>query len=238
VNLDGYYSGKAFLTYGLPLDFMKSNLNLNGGFSYTRTPGVVNSATNYSGNSVPSAGIVVSSNVSENVDFTLSYSGNYNIVTNTLQNQTNNNYYSHVAGFKINYIFLKHFVLNTSITENYYTAFSSTGTQNFYLWNAYAAYKLLKKQALEIRLTAFDILNQNKSITRTITGTYIENDVTSVLKQYFMLQATYTIRNFKGKMPVENEAPQPPDGGGRFRGGPPGGGPGGGGSPDGGRPPF
>ena len=238
VNLNGYYSGKAFLTYGIPVDFIKCNLNLNGGFNYTRTPGVVNNAVNYSGNSVPSAGVVLSSNVSENVDFTLSYSGNYNIVTNTLQNQTNNNYYSHVAGFKINYIFLKHFVLNTSITENYYTAFSSTGTQNFYLWNAYAAYKLLKKQALEIRLTAFDILNQNKSITRTVTGTYIENDVTSVLKQYFMLQATYTIRNFKGKMPTESDAPQAPDGGGHYHGGPAGGGAPGGGSPDGGRPPF
>ena len=234
VNLNGYYSGRAFLTYGIPVDFIKCNLNLNGGFNYTRTPGLVNNVINYSGNSVPSAGVVLSSNVSEKLDFTLSYSANYNFVTNTVQSQTNNDYYSHVAAFKINWIFLKNFVLNTNITNNYYTAFSSTGTQNFYLWNAYAAYKLLKKQALEIRLTAFDILNQNKSITRTVTGTYVENDVTNVLKQYFMLQLTYTIRNFKGAMPAENAAPQGPDGGGHYHGGPPPGG----GSPDGGHPPF
>ena len=213
VNLNGYYNTKAFFTYGLPADFLKSNLNFNGGFSYTRSPGVLNTVsslssadvTNYSSNYVPSAGIVLSSNVSEKLDFTLSYSGSYNIVKNTLQTQTNNNYYSHVAGFKINWIFLKNFVLNTNITHNYYTAFSSTGDQSFFLWNAYLGYKLLKKQALEARISAFDILNQNKSITRTVTGTYVENDVTTVLKQYFMFQLTYTIRNFKGAMPT---APQ------------------------------
>jgi Outer membrane protein beta-barrel family/CarboxypepD_reg-like domain len=239
VNLDNYYNAKAFVTYGLPLDFMKSNLNLSGGFQATRTPGMVNQALNYSGDYIPSGGIVISSNVSEKLDFTLSYYGNYNIITNTLATtQANNNYYSHVAAFKVNYIFLKHFVVNSNITHNYYTAFSSTGTQSFYLWNAYVGYKLLKKDALEIRLSGFDLLNQNKSITRTVTGTYIENDVTNVLKQYFMLQLTYTIRNFKGKMPEENTDHHMFPGGGNWHGGNGGNGGPGGGGPGGDHPPF
>jgi hypothetical protein len=201
-NMDGYYNTRAFFTYGMPADFLKCNLNFNGGFSYTRSPGIVNDLANYSSNYVPSLGIVLSSNISEKIDFSLSYSGSYNFVQNTLQNQANNNYYNHTAGFKINWIFAKNFVLNTNITHNYYTAFSNTGNQDFWLWNAYLGYKLLKKQALEIRVSAFDILDKNKSITRSVTGTYVENDITTVLKQYFMLQLTYTIRNFKGVMPT------------------------------------
>ena len=202
VNLDGYINTRTFITYGIPAQFIKSNLNLNGGFNFTRTPGLVNSNLNFANNYIPSFGVVLSSNVSEKLDFTLSYNGNYNIVKNTAQSRANNDYYNHAASFKINWIFLKNFVLNTNISENYYTAFSSTGDQNFFLWNAYLGYKLLKNNALEARLTAYDILNQNKSISRTVTETYIENSVTRVLQQYFMLQLTYTLRNFKGAPPV------------------------------------
>lgn len=203
VNLDGYVSLRSFLNYSMPVGLLKSNLNLNGGINYTRAPGLINSVTNYSSNYIPSAGLVLSSNISEKLDFALAYSGNYNIVNNTAQPQANNNFYSHLASFRINYLFLERFVANSSIAHNYYTSFSSTGAQSFYLWNAYVGYKLLKKQALEIRLTAYDLLKQNSSISRTVTETYVENGVTQVLQQYFMLQLTYTIRSFKGKAPDE-----------------------------------
>lgn len=209
VNLNGYWNSRSFLTYGIPVDLLKSNLNFNGGFNFTRTPGIVtndptltNIVVNYSENYIPSFGLVLSSNISEKVDFTLSYSGNYNIVKNTTQTAANNNYYSHVVAFRFNWIFLKNFVFNTNITDNYYTAFSNTGSQDFYLWNAYLGYKFLKNQALEARLSVYDILNQNKSITRTVTETYIENRNTVVLRQYALLQLTYSIRNFKGTMPA------------------------------------
>ncbi|MCW3123199.1 MAG: TonB-dependent receptor [Flavipsychrobacter sp.] len=219
VNLDGYWNTRSFLTYGMPVDFIKSNLNLNGGFNYTRTPGQVNFITNYSNNYTPSFGVVLSSNISEKVDFTLSYNGSYNIVNNTSQAQANNNYYNHTAAFRFNWVFAKNFVLNTNITDNYYTAFSGTGDQNFFLWNAYLGYKLLKNNALEVRISAFDILNQNKSITRTVTETYVENNVTQVLQQYFLLQLTYTLREFKGAATTGDRSGPRPEGGGPLRSG-------------------
>jgi hypothetical protein len=64
------------------------------------------------------------------------------------------------------------------------------------LWNAAIAYKLLKNNAAEIRLSCFDILKQNRSIARTITETYVEDNKTKVLTQYFMLTFTYNLRKF------------------------------------------
>jgi hypothetical protein len=215
VKMDWYLNTRSFVTYGLPFDFLKSNLNLNGGFNFTRTPGLINGVQNYSNNYTPSFGLVLSSNISTDLDFSLSYNGNYNIENNTAQPQANNNYYSHTAAFKVNWVFLKNFVVNTNVTDNYYTAFSSTGDQHFFLWNAYVGYKFLKERQLEARITAFDILNQNKSITRTVTETYVENNVTQVLQQYFMLQLTYTLRDFRtpaNAKPVTDEenGPRPP----------------------------
>ncbi len=209
VNLDGYVTSRFFVTWGTPVKKLKSNLNFNAGFNYSRIPGLINDVTNYSGNYIPSAGLVLSSNISESLDFTLSYNGSYNVVTNTIQSQTSNNFYNHSASLRLNWIFLKHFVFNTGITDNYYTAFSSTGNQDFILWNSYIGYRFYKN-ALEARLSVYDLLNQNKSITRTVTETYIENANTQVLQQYFMLQLTYTLRNFKSGAPPKEEKPDHP----------------------------
>ncbi|MES2704742.1 MAG: TonB-dependent receptor [Bacteroidota bacterium] len=198
VNLSGYWSARSFLTYGFPIETIKSNLNLNGGFNFNQNPGMINDVVNYSRYYTPSFGLVLGSNISENLDFTLSYNGNYNIVRNTVQTQANTSYYSHIASLRFNWIFLKNFVLNTSAIHNYYTAFSNTEDQSFVLWNAYLGYKMLKSRALEARLSVYDILNQNRSITRNVTDLYVENNVTQVLKQYFMFQLTYTVRSFKG----------------------------------------
>src|SRR5690606_8935375 len=39
VNLDGYFTARSFLTYGLPVSIIKSNVNLNFGVNYNRQPG-------------------------------------------------------------------------------------------------------------------------------------------------------------------------------------------------------
>jgi hypothetical protein len=56
--------------------------------------------------------------------------------------------------------------------------------------------KFLKDNRGELRLSVFDLLDQNQSITRTVSETYIEDVNTRVLRQYFMLTFTYSLKNF------------------------------------------
>lgn len=197
-NLDGYYSLRSFLTYGMPVRPIKSNLNLNLGANMNRIPAIINNVTNYANNYTLNGGLVVSSNISENLDFTLSYSGNYNIVRNTIQTQADNNYYYQNTSLRLNWIFLGGFVFNTNVNHNLYTGLAEGFNQSFVLWNASFGYKFLKDRSLDIRLTAYDILNQNRAIERNVTDTYIEDSYTNVLRRYFMLNLTYTLRRFGG----------------------------------------
>ncbi|RYE24301.1 MAG: TonB-dependent receptor [Sphingobacteriales bacterium] len=197
VNLDGYVNARTFLTYGLPINPIKSNLNLNAGFSYGHTPAMINNIVNYSNTYNVNGGFTLGSNISPNVDFAVSYSGNYNIARNTVQTELDNKYYSQITSLKFNWIFLKGFVFNTNINHNLYTGLTSDFSQSFLLWNASFGYKFLKNRALEAKVVAYDILNQNSSISQTSTDTYIEDSQTDVLKRYFMLQLTYTLRSFK-----------------------------------------
>ncbi|HTB51377.1 MAG TPA: outer membrane beta-barrel protein [Ferruginibacter sp.] len=218
VNLDGYFSLRSFFTYGLPLKFIKSTINLNAGFSLSSIPGIVNSANTYSNNYAYNGGVVIASNISQYIDFTLSYAGVYNVI----QPQTNKNYFSQTIGVKFNLLDKKGWFFNNDLSNQSYSGLSSGFNQSYWLWNVAFGKKFLKNQNGELKLSVFDLLNQNQSIVRTVTGTYIEDDQNLVLKQYFMLTFTYKLKSFGTPPPVRGGR-----GGGYQRQGPPGGVPGG-----------
>lgn len=201
VNLDGNWSVRTFANYGSPIKVIKTNLNLNTGVNYSRLPGLINQQANISNNYAISQGIVLSSNISTRLDFTVSFNGNYNIVRNSLQPKLDNNYFSQQTSARLNWIFGKGFVLQTDITNQSYRGLGAGFNQNFTLWNASLGKKFLKDNKGELRLTVFDILAQNNSINRNITETYVEDVTSRVLTQYAMLTFTYTLRNF-GKAPA------------------------------------
>jgi len=201
VNLQGYWNSKGFITYGWLIRPLKVNLNFNSGVIYTRTPALVNNEVNYASNYTYSEGTVLSSDISENVDFTLSYSGNFSTVTNTLPNQEDGKYYTGVATGKINLIFFKGLIVNSSLSQTSYSGLSSQYDQAIYLWNGSLGYKFLKDKLLQVSVSANDILNQNTSITRTVTDTYIQDSQTVVLRRYYMLNLQLNIRKYKTPSP-------------------------------------
>lgn len=203
VNVNGSWNARTFISYGKPVAPLKLNVNVNTGFNYVRSPGLINNVSNFSNTYAISQGLVLSSNISQNLDFTLSYNGNYNIVRNTIQPNLNNNYYTSGIGGRVNWIFGKGFVLQTDVTNQQYRGLGEGYNQNFTLWNASFGKKFLKNNAGELKLTVFDILKQNNSITRNVTETYVQDMTSQVLTQYAMLTFTYTLKNF-GKMPVRN----------------------------------
>ena len=214
VNINGYWSATTFLTYGVAIEPMKCSLNLNAGITYGRTPGLVNNALSLSNTYVPTAGLVLSSNINESIDFTIGYTATYNVVKNTIQTITNNNYFNHTANAKFNWLFWKGFVFNTSIQNTYYKSSTQGFNQNIFIWNASLGYKFLKDKSLDIRASVNDLLNQNSGLSRTISQTYIEDDRSSVLRRYMLLTVTWTMRYFKGQLPTEQKSHRPEGGGG------------------------
>lgn len=201
VNLDGQWSLNTFITYAQPLKFIKTNINLNAGFVFNRNPGLINNQSGFTRSYNFNTGVVLASNISQYVDYTISYNANFNKATNSLQPQLGNKYFMSNAGIKLNLLSKKGWVLNNDISNQHYSGLSNGFNQNFWLWNMAVAKKMFKKQAGEIRLSVFDLLNQNQSISRTVAETYIEDVNTKVIKQYFMLTFTYNLKNF-GKAPA------------------------------------
>lgn len=70
--------------------------------------------------------------------------------------------------------------------------------KNFYFWNASVGYTFLQKQ-LTAKVKVYDMLNQNQSVQRIITDTYIEDRDDLILKRYIMFSLTYKLNKFGGK---------------------------------------
>lgn len=227
-NLDGYYNIKSFVTYGLPLRSIKSNLNLNANAAYVRSPGKINRELNFANNTSAGLGLVLSSNISEKIDFTLSSNSYYNWVYNTLNTSSDSRFFNQSSRLALNYIFWKGIAFNTELNHQVYTGMANGYNPNFLLWNMSVAKKLFKNQQGELRLSVFDLLKQNTSVVPTVTETYTQNTRTHVLQQYFMLTFTYNLRFFKGGASMKDigtdEGPRPGMEPGHGFGPPPGGG--------------
>jgi hypothetical protein len=205
INLDGYQSLRSFVTWGMMIKPIKMNLNLNAGFNYGKTPGQVNYVNSFTNSYTYTLGVTLASNISEYIDFNVSYSANFNDVRNTLQPQVNNKYYYHAAGAKINLLTKNGWFLLNDVNNQMYTGLADGFNQSFWLWNASVGKKFLKNQRGELKVTVFDLLKQNQSISRNVGDSYIEDVQTDVLQQYFMLTFTYSLRNFgKAAAPARN----------------------------------
>ncbi len=238
VNLSQAYNLRTQASYGRPITALKTNVNLNLNASYTQNPGIVNGGLNYARTPAVGAGVVLSSNISPRLDFTLSTTATQSYVRNTLQTRLNSSYYAQVSRLRLGWIVGPGINIQTDLTHQAYSGLSAGYNQQYILWNASLGKKVFPGQRGEIKLYAFDILGQNRSIQRNVTEAYYEDVRTTILQRYFMLMFTYNIRSGNVQVPT---APAEGHGGrGEGRGrrggfGPDG--PGGGGAPGGGGPP-
>jgi len=216
-NLNGAYNTRALVTIGFPIKPIKSNINFNTGVSYNRLPSVIvgnnrlteqlDTLTNISNTYGINLGAVLSSNISQKLDFTLTYNINYNLVNNSIRPDMNNNYFFQIGSLQFNWEFWKGFFIQNTVTYQDYNLVSSNIDSRYTLWNVNLGKKIFKNKAGEIKLSCYDILNQNQSMTRNVIENYVEDVNTEVLHQYFMLSFTYNLRKFNGKMPQMQQGP-------------------------------
>lgn len=240
VNLDGYLSLRTHLSYGFPIGFLKSNFNVMAGVTYTATPSILGGTVQRDGsitggkhNDTNTMGYdaraVLGSNISENVDFTLSWNGTYNEATNSYDgDKTKNRYFNHTARADMKFVLPLGFTFTASAAYTQYIGFTNTYDDAYLLCNAYIGKKVFRNQRGEISIGVNDLLNQNTAFSRTVGSGWTQNATNSVIGRYYMVQFTYNLRRFgkKGSRNLKDYGIQSSGGSAnrRMMGPPPGGG--------------
>ena len=104
--------------------------------------------------------------------------------------------------------------LSSDATYTFYRGYTAGYNDPEFIWNAGVSYRL---GSLSMAVNAYDLLEQSKSISRTMTENYLQDSWSNRLGRYIIFKLTWTFGTFKGQK-----------GRGGFGGGPMGGGFGGG----------
>ena len=200
VNLDGYWDMRSWLSYGMPLDFMKSKLNINGGLSLTRRPGQVNDQIGFNNSQRCSTGLSINSSISDQIDFNIWSRSSFNRVENTLNPSLNDKFFQQRFRVNFNWIIWEGIIYRLDLNHQINSGLSEGFDNNFSLINMSLGKKIFKNQRGEVSIMVYDLLGQNANVRRNITETYIEDIQTNVLQQYFMISFTYNLRRFSRGM--------------------------------------
>jgi hypothetical protein len=197
VNLDGQYSLNTFVTYGMPISSLKSNLNMNVSTRLSNIPSMINLVKSNTLNQSYEMGLVLSSNISEELDFTLSSKTAYNLSENSLNSDLDNIYWVQTNKIKLDWVTPIGLTFRTNFRYQNFYGLGSDLDNTVMLWTAGLGKQLFNNKRGEIQLSVFDILNQNNNISQNFYDSYYEATNRNVLTRYFMVNFSYNIRKFR-----------------------------------------
>ncbi|MBR0037904.1 MAG: TonB-dependent receptor [Bacteroidales bacterium] len=210
VNMDGYRSASAGLTYGFPWDLIYSNVNLSLNTNYSVTPSQqlyyndASDLTDYDDfttkvrNFSIAPRLHITSNISQDLDFSIEYSPTFQKVTDTENKSNNYDYLTHNASARLQWTFWKNFTTEQQLSYNYYGGSSMTQSEDEWIWNMSIGRKFLKQNKAELKLQVYDVLNTRSGYSRSVSDSYVTQSYTNFMPRYFLLTFTYKIANYKG----------------------------------------
>ena len=229
VNLDGYWSSEFRTSLGMPLRYLRSNLNLVLGATYSDIPTEIVDTEKYNQVVVDDKGkekvvsqildenyrfvargenvmmhntnayaqVTLGSNISENLDFTVTWRGTYSYNNSTLSD-FNNQYFMHYLRGNIKAVLPLGFTITSSVNFTHFIVFTHNYNDMFTLWNISLGKKVLNGLG-EVELCVDDVLNQNTSFGRYVIANYSQLRYNSVLGRTYLLRFTYNLRSLGGQ---------------------------------------
>jgi hypothetical protein len=238
LNADGYYNVSGNFTYAKPWDNRKFTLMFTGTVNYSNG---ISYLTNVSAN----GDSLVNKNVAKNlqmtpglrfrVDFTdiidAQLLTNYaiNRTENSVKSQFNNNQYTRAWNIGVtgtNYFkdWAIRYDFSKQVNYGYSAALGKVTNPN--ILNMYVERRFLKDHRATIRLSAFDLFNQNTGFSSSSTPSSFTETHVNRLSRYYLATFTLRLQKFAGKAPTQNPERQFRRGNRGDGGGSPGGGPG------------
>ncbi|UOQ96329.1 outer membrane beta-barrel protein [Hymenobacter sp. 5317J-9] len=196
VNADGFYSLNGFLSLGQRLATHKINLNLTTNASFVKSPSLVNGLANTGRTWSLGQGASANSAFNETLEFGLSANVTYQNASYSRLTDQNNNFLTQTLTADIYYQLPARFVLTSDLWYSNNTGRAAGFNQRIALWNVALARQFFANKQGELKLQVYDLLNQNRSVVRNTTETYVEDVRSRILQQYFMLSFTYNLRQF------------------------------------------
>ncbi|RYY22046.1 MAG: hypothetical protein EOO04_16760 [Chitinophagaceae bacterium] len=199
VNTNGNYHGSIYISYGKNWKKKLWSLRINSGSSLDLGRNTVfsNKIKSFADSYGLSQTLGLNFELKDKVDINPKYSLRYNDTKYQMEQtgQASSSITQNLA-IEVNIHITKKIILETDINSNYNSRIAAGFRKQITNWSAAANWKIFKKEQGTLRIVIYDILNQNKSINRYISQTFIEDVESDVLRQYFLVSFTYNLKKF------------------------------------------
>lgn len=141
---------------------------------------------------------------------------NYQHARATVQDNANMDTWNFAYGANANFNFDFGLSISTDIRMNSRRGYSDASMNtNELLWNAQIAQSFLKNRSLTLSIQFYDILQQQSTISRTLSATQRTDSWSNAINSYFMVHVIYKLNVFAGshknKDQKDGERQGPPD---------------------------
>lgn len=218
-NVNGFFNVLGFYAYSKPYKNRKYVINFNGSLNFNRNISLTDSVqiignqleqnlnrNKINGNNwIITQGFTFEYNYKELLELGagISYSLNDNKFRSSdgktltgFQNTTSNAW---TLSSNINLNITKTLVLKYDFDYTINSGLAGGVNRNLAIMNASIEKQLFKKKNGIVRLSAFDLFNQNTNINRNVVGPSIIDTRTNRLTRYFIATFTYRLQRFAGK---------------------------------------
>ncbi len=199
VNVDGVYNLNGYINFGFPLKRQGANLNLATNLSHNRNVNLINDVRGYTSNYSVGEKVSLTLSLKDHFDMNFASNSSYNMARYSLKPGQNGNYFRQTFSVEPKFYTTSGWIVESDFDYTMTKGYAAGYNQSLPLWNASLAKQFLKKKQGELKLSVFDVLNQNNSFSRTIEQNYIEDVQSTVLRRYFLLTFSYNLRQFGGK---------------------------------------
>lgn len=199
-NVNNGYSIMAMGMINQPLQKLHWRISGHLFMNYTNSPGYINGQLNRSGNFNlrPMAGITYNNDWLQ-ISARPNYS--FQLTTNTLEGQPQRKVHSYGVFADANVYLPCGFEFSTDLNFDKTSGYASGYNQAQWLWNAQVSYSFLKGKTMTLSVKVYDILQQRKSISRSVSATSIVDQSVNTLTRYVMATLTYKFQTFAGNKP-------------------------------------
>lgn len=199
LNANGYYSLSAFYNVSRPFQNRKYVFNYGGNVNYFRNLSFLADQKNEGRNWVLGQRLSFDYKLKKWLETNIA--GNLRLNSNEYSLRTTSN--STTRAWSISHnsrIFLpKDYIFTYDMDKTINDGYTGTIAANPFIINAALEKQFFKKKTLSLRLEAFDMLNENINVSRSVTGTNITDTRSNKLGRYFMLSFIYRLNKFSGQ---------------------------------------
>jgi len=210
LNTHGFYNARGFYNFSKPFANRTYTLAFGGMIMYNNNVSYVSSALdgpatgqglrNIARNWIFSQNVNFRYNPKETLEISPGIRYTYNTTNNTVTSRANANNNVSTWAFTLNGTanITPTWVIGADLAKTTNNGYTSAVGANPMIIDAYIEKQFFKGKNGAIRFHAFDLLNEQTNVSRSLTENMIIDSRTNRLARYFMLTLTYRFSNFAG----------------------------------------